>query len=97
LLINIKNLRVRTVVHIHTLWLELADLRGNEIRQMIKKLVEYNVDVDPTLVIFEAILTDDIKIDASLWSKILNLTKIMYEAEVPITTGSDIPNFWNLV
>jgi imidazolonepropionase-like amidohydrolase len=78
----------------HTLWLELADLRGNEIRQMIKKLVEYNVDVDPTLVIFEAMLTDDIKKDASLWSKILNLTKMMYEAGVPITTGSDIPNFF---
>jgi imidazolonepropionase-like amidohydrolase len=76
----------------HTLWLELADLRGNEIRQMIKKLVEYNVD--PTLVIFEAMLTDDIKKDASLWSKILNLTKMMYEAGVPITTGSDIPNFF---
>ena len=87
-------MRVRTVVHIHTLWLELADLRGNEIRQMIKKLVEYNVDVDPTLVIFEAMLTDDIKKDASLWSKILNLTKMMYEAGVPITTGSDIPNFF---
>ena len=38
----------------YTLWLELADLKGNEIKQMIKKLVEYNVDVDPTLIIFEA-------------------------------------------
>ena len=51
-------------------------------------------EVDPTLVIFESMLTDDIKKDASLWSKILNLTKMMYEAGVPITTGSDIPNFF---
>ena len=50
----------------HTLWLDLADLRGNEIKQMLKKLVEHNVGVDPTLVIFEAMLTDDIKKDASL-------------------------------
>ena len=78
----------------HTLWLDLADLRGNEIKQMLKKLVEHNVGVDPTLVIFEAMLTDDIKKDASLWSKILNLTKMMYEAGVPITTGSDIPNYF---
>ena len=51
-------------------------------------------EVDPTLVIFESMLTDDIKKDASLWSKILNLTKMMYEAGVPITTGFDIPNFF---
>ena len=28
-----------------------------------------------------------------LWSKVLNLTKMMYTAGVPITSGSDIPNF----
>ncbi|MDQ5869887.1 MAG: amidohydrolase family protein [Thermoproteota archaeon] len=79
----------------HSLWLELADLKGNEIKQMIKGLVENNVDVDPTLVIFEAILSEDIRTDrnAKLWSKVLNLTKMMYEAGVPITSGSDIPNF----
>ena len=69
-------------------------MKGNEIKQMIKKLVEYHVDVDPTLVIFEAMLSDDIKKDANLWSKILNLTKLMYQEGVPITTGSDIPNFF---
>ena len=43
----------------HSLWLELVDLNSNEIKQMIEKLVEKNIGVDPTLGIFEAILSDD--------------------------------------
>ena len=62
---------------------------------MIEKLVEKNIGVDPTLGIFEAILSDDDWNDKNvfLWSKVLNLTKMMYSAGVPITSGSDIPNF----
>ncbi len=79
----------------HSLWLELVDLNSNEIKQMIEKLVEKNIGVDPTLGIFEAILSDDDWNDKNdfLWSKVLNLTKMMYNAGVPITSGSDIPNF----
>ena len=79
----------------HSLWLELVDLHSNEIKQMIEKLVEKNIGVDPTLDIFEAILSDDDWNDKNdfLWSKVLNLTKMMYNAGVPITSGSDIPNF----
>ena len=62
---------------------------------MIEKLVEKNISVDPTLGIFEAILPDDDwnGKNVFLWSKVLNLTKMMCSAGVPITSGSDIPNF----
>ena len=79
----------------HSLWIELVDLNSNEMKQMIEKLVEKNIGVDPTLGIFEVILSDDDWNDKNdfLLSKVLNLTKMMYNAGVPITSGSDIPNF----
>jgi imidazolonepropionase-like amidohydrolase len=79
----------------HSLWLDLADLNSNAIKQMIAKLVEKKITVDPTLVIFEDILSDEAWNDRNLflWSKVLNLTKMMYDAGVQITSGSDIPNF----
>ncbi len=81
----------------HSLWLQFANLKSNEIKQMIEKLVQKNIGVDPTLVIFETILSEDHvwndNRNTYLWSKVLNLTKMMYDAGVLVTSGSDIPNF----
>ena len=60
-------------------------------------LVKNNVYVDPTLSIYEAMLKDSSSSnDKNVWSKILQLTKKMYDKGVNLLSGTDIPNF-NLV
>jgi imidazolonepropionase-like amidohydrolase len=75
----------------HFLWLDLADLNGPEINEMIKVLVKNKIPVDPTLDIYEAMLKDDPE-DQYLWPKVLNLTKKLYDNRVALLSGSDIPN-----
>src|ERR687891_459615 len=87
----------------HFLWLDLVDLNSTEIKEMINALVENDIPVDPTLSIYEAILKDDEDDDDDdgfsdpqnqlRWTKVLQLTKIMYDNGVQILSGSDIPNF----
>nr|MDQ3883459.1 amidohydrolase family protein [Thermoproteota archaeon] len=83
----------------HFLWLDLVDLNSMEIKEMVHALVENDIPVDPTLSIYEAMLKDD---DGSgfsnpqnqlRWSKVLQLTKMMYDNGVQILSGTDIPNF----
>jgi imidazolonepropionase-like amidohydrolase len=76
----------------HVLWLEMVDIDGKEIDEMIDSLVKNNVYVDPTLSIYEAILKDNLK-EQSNWPKVLQLTKKMYDKGVKILSGTDIPNF----
>jgi imidazolonepropionase-like amidohydrolase len=76
----------------HFLWLNLVDLNSTEINEMINALVKNKVPVDPTLTIYEAILKDDPQ-NQYLWSKVLQLTKILYDHGVTIMSGTDIPNF----
>jgi imidazolonepropionase-like amidohydrolase len=59
---------------------------------MINALVKNKVPVDPTLTIYETILKDDLQ-NQYLWSKVLQLTKILYDHGVTIMSGTDIPNF----
>ena len=49
-----------------------------------------------TLSIYEAMLKDSSLNDENVWSKILQLTKKMYDRDVNLLSGTDIPNF-NLV
>ena len=76
----------------HFLWLDLVDLNGPEINEMIKALVSNNIPVDPTLDIYEAIIKEG-PLNQYLWSKVLQLTKMLYDNGVTILSGSDIPNF----
>lgn len=80
----------------HFLWLNLVNLNGSnsstEINEMIKSLVTHKVPIDPTLDIYEAMLKDN-KNDQYLWSKVLQLTKMMYDNGVEVLSGTDIPNF----
>jgi imidazolonepropionase-like amidohydrolase len=76
----------------HLLWLDLVDLNGPEINEMIKALVSNNVPVDPTLNIYEAIIKEEPH-NQYLWSKVLQLTKMLYNNGVTILSGTDIPNF----
>jgi imidazolonepropionase-like amidohydrolase len=50
------------------------------------------VTVDPTLSIYEVMLRDHPN-SKYLWSKIIGLTKKMYDNDVNILAGTDIPNF----
>src|SRR5918992_13965 len=89
----------------HFLWLDLVDLNSTEINEMINALVENDVPVDPTLSIYETMLKGDGEDDDDdddgfsdpqnqlRWTKVLQLTKIMYDNGVQILSGSDIPNF----
>jgi imidazolonepropionase-like amidohydrolase len=85
----------------HLLWLDLVNLDGPEIDDMINALVQNKVAVDPTLVIFEAIYSQDNggngingnKQFMKLWPKALQLVKMLYDRGVLIMSGSDIPNF----
>src|SRR5262249_21093052 len=63
-----------------------------KIKEIINTLAKHNIPVDPTLDIYEAMLKDDIK-HKYLWSKVLRLTKMMYDGGVKILSGTDIPNF----
>jgi len=76
----------------HFLWLSLVGLNSTKIKEIINTLAKHNIPVDPTLDIYEAMLKDDIK-HKYLWSKVLRLTKMMYDGGVKILSGTDIPNF----
>jgi imidazolonepropionase-like amidohydrolase len=75
----------------HFLWLNLVDLNSTKINEMINALVKNKIPVDPTLSIYEAMLKDDPQ-NQHLWSKVLQLTKILYDHGVTIMSGTDIPN-----
>jgi imidazolonepropionase-like amidohydrolase len=76
----------------HFLWLDLVDLNGPEIDEMIMALVNNNISVDPTLDIYEAIIKEEPQ-NQHLWPKVLQLTKMLYDNGVVLLSGSDIPNF----
>jgi imidazolonepropionase-like amidohydrolase len=76
----------------HFLWLDLVDLNGPEINEMIKALASNNIPVDPTLDIYEAMMKDE-SLYQYLWPKVLRLTKMLYDNEVSLLSGTDIPNF----
>jgi imidazolonepropionase-like amidohydrolase len=76
----------------HLLWLDLVDLNGPEINKMIMALVNNDIPVDPTLDIYEAIVKNEPQYQY-LWSKVLQLTQMLYDNGVLLLSGSDIPNF----
>jgi imidazolonepropionase-like amidohydrolase len=76
----------------HFLWLELVDLNGPEINEMIRALVSNNIPVDPTLGIYEAMVKEEPQ-NQYLWPKVLQLTKMFYDNGVTLLSGTDIPNF----
>lgn len=76
----------------HLLWLDLVDLNGPEINNMISALVNNAIPVDPTLDIYEIITKEEFQ-NQYLWSKVLQLTKMFYDNGVTLLSGSDIPNF----
>ena len=76
----------------HFLWLDLVDLNGPEINEMIEALVSNNIPVDPTLGIYEAMIKEEPH-NQYLWPKVLQLTKMLYENGITVLSGSDIPNF----
>ena len=76
----------------HFLWLDLVDLNGPEIKEMINAVANNNISVDPTLDIYEAMIRDE-PYNQYLWPKILQLTRMLYESGVTVLSGSDIPNF----
>jgi imidazolonepropionase-like amidohydrolase len=75
----------------HLLWLDLVDLNGTEINEMIMALVNNDIPVDPTLNVYEAIIEEEPQ-NQYLWSKVLQLSKMLYENGVTILSGTDIPN-----
>jgi imidazolonepropionase-like amidohydrolase len=76
----------------HLLWLDLVDLNGPEINNMISALVNNDIPVDPTLDIYEIITKEEFQ-NQYLWSKVLQLTKTFYDNGVTLLSGSNIPNF----
>jgi hypothetical protein len=56
----------------HFLWLDLVDLGGSGIDQMIKALVSNNIPVDPTLNVYESILREEPDYQY-LWPKVMQL------------------------
>ncbi|WP_148685753.1 amidohydrolase family protein [Candidatus Nitrosocosmicus hydrocola] len=76
----------------HFSWLEMVDLNSQEVSEMVESLSRNNVTVDPTLSIYEAMLSDHPN-SKHLWNKIMELTKKMYDSDVNIMAGTDIPNF----
>ena len=77
----------------HFLWLDLVDLNGPEINEMIKAVASNSIPVDPTLDIYEAMIKREPQYQY-LWPIVLQLTKMLYDNGVPILTGTDIPNFF---
>lgn len=77
----------------HLLWLELVDVNGKEINEMIDALVRNNVFVDPTLSVYESITNDNPIKGQYTWQKVLALTKKMHDSGVKLLAGTDIPNF----
>ena len=55
----------------HFLWLDLVDLNGPEVKEMIKALVNHKIAVDPTLDIYEAMIKAE-PYNQYLWPKILH-------------------------
>jgi imidazolonepropionase-like amidohydrolase len=76
----------------HFLWLDLVDLNGPEIKEMIKAVASNSIPVDPTLDIYELMIKGESQYQY-LWPKVLQLTKMLYDNGVPILSGTDIPNF----
>ena len=77
----------------HFLWLELVEVNGKEINEMIESLVKNNVYVDPTLSVYESMTKDDPANGQQIWPKVLQLTKKMHDNGVKLLSGTDIPNF----
>ena len=77
----------------HFLWLELVEVNGKEINEMIESLVKNNVYVDPTLSVYESMAKDDPANGQQIWPKVLQLTKKMHDNGVKLLSGTDIPNF----
>jgi imidazolonepropionase-like amidohydrolase len=75
----------------HLLWLDLVDLSGPEINNMISALVNNDIPIDPTLDIYEIVTKESQH--QYLWPKALQLTKMLYDNGVNILSGTDIPNF----
>jgi hypothetical protein len=76
----------------HFLWLDLVDLNGPEINEMMRTLVNNDIPVDPTLNVYESIIKEEPDYQY-LWPKVLQLTKMLYDNGVTILSGTDIPNF----
>lgn len=76
----------------HFLWLDLVNLNGPEINEMIKVVASNSIPVDPTLDIYEAMIKEEPQYQY-LWPKVLQLTKMLYDNGVTILSGTDIPNF----
>lgn len=76
----------------HFLWLDLVDLNGPEINEMINAVASNSIPVDPTLDIYEIMIKGEPQYQY-LWPKVLQLTKMLYDKGVPILSGTDIPNF----
>jgi imidazolonepropionase-like amidohydrolase len=76
----------------HFLWLDLVDLNGPEINEMMEALVNNDIPVDPTLSIYEAMIKEEPQ-NQYLWPKVLQLTKMFYDNGITILSGTDIPNF----
>jgi len=89
---NQQNLEAGNNPFNHFLWLDLVDLNGPEVKEMIKALVNHKIAVDPTLDIYEAMIKAE-PYNQYLWPKILQLTKMLYDNHVKILSGTDIPNF----
>lgn len=77
----------------HFLWLELVEVNGKEINEMIQYLVKNNVYVDPTLSVYESMVKDNPANGQHVWPKVLQLTKKMHDLGVKLLAGTDIPNF----
>jgi imidazolonepropionase-like amidohydrolase len=76
----------------HFLWLDLVDLNGPEINEMIKALVGNNIPVHPILDIYEAMVKEEPQ-NQYLWPKILQLARMFYDNGVTLISESDTPNF----
>jgi imidazolonepropionase-like amidohydrolase len=76
----------------HFLWLDLVDMNGPEINEMINAVASNSIPVDPTLDIYEIMIKGEPQYQY-LWPKVLQLAKILYDKGVPILSGTDIPNF----
>jgi imidazolonepropionase-like amidohydrolase len=76
----------------HFLWLDLVDLNGPEINEMINAVASNSIPVDPTLDIYEIMIKGEPQYQY-LWHKVLQLAKMLYDKGVPILSGTDIPNF----
>jgi imidazolonepropionase-like amidohydrolase len=76
----------------HFLWLDLVDLNGPEINEMISAVASSSIPVDPTLDIYEIMIKGEPQYQY-LWPKVLQLAKMLYDKGVPILSGTDIPNF----